>query len=472
MITDMVNLMIAFFLPWVTGYALIILISGKDQLPAPLRIALSWGMGTGAVALSMMLLGAADLALTRASVSLVLIAILGVSLAVTARQHPECLRFRSAAGVKDHMPRARWSVPVSLSLFKGLLIFYITLNLLYVFARAVGLPVHSWDALATVAFKAKIFYFENRLPSMNALPHATYPLLVPFNETWVAFNLGHWSDTLIKSIFPFTLISFLMIQYHFLKTFTNKMWALMGCALLLSSNLFLLHATISYRDFFLMYYNCSVILLFCLWAKTLRSSYLWIASLFAGLATFTKLEGTAFMMVYVLVFLMLSARMRVDLKTRILHFFQFTVPAGLIMGGFHLYKITHRVLQDGVGANDKTALILSFQRLELLPSVLIKYFHELFFTGNWNILWFVLLVSLVHLWRRSRRHNREIQIIGTSLIMFFGLYAAVAVFTSNFPWIAGAKSASGISRLILHFFPLSVTLIILLNYPLKEEKPT
>jgi len=47
--------------------------------------------------------------------------------------------------------------------------------------------------------------------------------------------------------------------------------------------------------------------------------------------------------------------------------------------------------------------------------------------------------------------------------MFLGLYMAVALFTTNYAWIAGEQSHTTLSRLILHFYPLAVWLIVLLN---------
>ena len=59
------------------------------------------------------------------------------------------------------------------------IVFFVLIShsIFYIFWKSINEPIYSWDALATVALKAKIFFFEKHLPPLHLLPHPTYPFL-------------------------------------------------------------------------------------------------------------------------------------------------------------------------------------------------------------------------------------------------------------------------------------------------------
>ena len=69
-------------------------------------------------------------------------------------------------------------------------------------------------------------------------------------------------------------------------------------SILFSSNLLIFHAAISYSDFFLLYYNCTSVLLLLAWRREKDDGYLILAALLAGLATFVKLEALSYLMMH------------------------------------------------------------------------------------------------------------------------------------------------------------------------------
>jgi hypothetical protein len=201
-----------------------------------------------------------------------------------------------------------------------------------------------------------------------------------------------------------------------------------------------------------------------LWDKHQNRSFLILSSLFAGFATFVKLEGTAFLLIYLLIFIILNFSNKAYLiKNKISNLFLFTIPCFSICLAYHLFKIFNSVLKDGVGTTDKTGIFLSLSNFKLFPDVFMSFFNNLFLSGNWNIIWFVLFISFMHL--PAKIKNKEVWIILLSLFLFFALYFLTGMFTSNYIWIGGIKSDTTLSRLILHFFPLATLLIVLLNYP-------
>ncbi len=456
---DWINVFISIFIPTTLGYIILSILINK-KINSLMKISLSYGLGMGVLAIWMLFIAIIGLRFNIITIKMPLILlILSLSLRLFIRRKycrpstknlPATTLF-SISNVKYYV-----STHITKTILYTILLCYIAHNIFFVFWQATNIPIYTWDALATIAFKAKIFFFEGKLPNLNLLPHKTYPLLVPFLETWVAINLGHWDDQLIKIIFPYAFISFLGIFYSFLKIYTNRLWALIGSSILLSSNLFVYHATISYRDFFLMYYNCSTIILLLLWDKTKSPSILLLSSLFAGFATFTKLEGTAFLPILLLFFLLIILRQNYPIKKKIKQIIIFTIPATSICLSYHIYKITHNVIKS-----DKTVFDFTLSKLLLFPHIIIVFLRNMFLSSNWSIVWIVFFISLLRLKENIYNKKTALSIIFV-ILLFFTEYALVALFTANYVWIAGDLNMMGLSRLLLHFYPLSVLTIILL----------
>jgi hypothetical protein len=342
-----------------------------------------------------------------------------------------------------------------------LLGLYISYYLFYIFWRAVNVPVEAWDALSSVAFKAKVFFYERWLYYLKDMPpHPSYPVLLPLSMTWIAICLGRWSDQFIKIVYPCATLSFVIVAYHFLRSFTDRKWALLGVAMILSSNELIHHSTIAYRDQFLMFYAITALMLLILWHRAKNDGLLLLAAFFAGFGAFIKVEGTPYLAVFSLLLAgMLYFDRDIPIRTRIFIFLKFAVPAFLLGSVFYIYKFMHNFPSER-----ESGLEISIGNLARLPVILGSFWKDLFISGNWNIIWFLLALSLlVNAGKIGKR--AEIRTLFFALVMFIGLYMGLALFTSEFVWIAGEKSSTTVSRLMLHFYPIAPLLIALLNYP-------
>lgn len=472
---DAFNLIISIVIPLLFGFNLLSIFFSGQRLDNFLKLGLSYGLGTGVIALWMLYIGVSGLPFNVQIITLPIIVMIIILTFINLYQN-----YKASVNnpIKSHGNLASSSekldeykhFKLTVSTF---LIFFIGINILYIFWRALNIPIISYDAIATIAFKAKIFFYEEKLPPLTLLPHQTYPLLVPFTLTWTAINLGAWSDQLVQITFPCLLLSFLMIFYKFLRYFTDRLWALFGVALLLSSNFFIVHAAIAYRDFTLMYFNCTTIMLLLLWRKSGIFGFLLTASLFSGISTFVKLEGTSFLLIHCLLALIIIKNLtNLSTQQKIKHFLAFSIPGAFICFSFLVYKFLVGATKEGVGIVDKTGMEFSLEKIQLVPQIFQSFAQNLFLSGNWNILWLALLVSLVLL--SGKKKNAEIRLTLLALGLYFTMYFLVALFTMNYTWIAGENNSTTLSRLILHFFPLAVLSIILLNYPdsADEQKPT
>lgn len=446
------SLFISLALPFVTGYTFLNFLFRKNRLNLAVSLSLSYGLGLGILTQWMFLLGILGIKYN--------VQIIGAPLLIFSIF---LVPFVFKRGKKNYVSTVTMSSIKTLDkVFCVLLGAYIVYYIFYVFWRALNIPIYSWDAIASIAFKAKVFFFEKTIPNLKNFPsvsHPSYPIHVPLIQTWIALNLGVWNEQLIKIIFPIAFLSFIIIHNNFLTYYTNKKWALFGTVLLISSNLLILHATISYRDLFLLYYNCTTIILLLLWNSKKDDAFLILAALYAGFATFTKLEGTAYLVIYTALFFLILLYQKISpFRKNLNKFLKFTIPGFSICFFYHFYKILTKV------PTEKLRFNFTWASLSRIPIILEKFAEDIFLSGNWNIIWFLLVLSLVVNFTKFRK-KIEVKLLFLTLAMFFGLYFLNCLLTENFIWILGISKVPGLSRLILHFFPLATMLIILLNYP-------
>jgi len=469
---ELIQISISLSIPICLGYCILSYLFRRSTLCSLTKLALSYGLGLGCLSIWMLILGILRLPLTTYSIGFPLLFISFVLATLTYIYKKNHINPNTQLHHNDLFPY-KFPLHVSFaSIIKiiVLLLFldFICLNLFYTFWYAFNMPIFAYDAIATIAYKAKVIWTHQQLPDLNVFPHPSYPLFIPFIQAWIGFNLNYWSDQYINIIFPICLTSYLMIHYRFLSEHTNKTWGLLGCVILLSSNLLTYHAGIAYRDLFLMYFNCVTIVLLIQWSNKKDSSYLILASFFSGFTTFTKLEGTAYFLIHIVIFLFLNFKDNVFyLKKKWFNLAKFIFPSFIICFGYHLFKIMTLFANDTSIPLEKMEFEFSLEKLALFPTIIKVFLINLFYSNNWNIFWFLFLIGLIHLTKKFRR--LEIKILFLSLLSFFCLYIMVSLFTTNYIWIAGEKSATGLSRLFLHFFPLAVLLLVILIYPELED---
>jgi len=457
------NLIISLLVPTLAGYAICLILFKKLPFNSLVSLSISFGVGIGMITHWMLLLSMIGLTYSRANICFPLTAVSLISIFYIKknRMYKNIDRNDLIADKRIDGFTSGFLNNFSLKTIIGIAVFvYITFQIYFVFWRSLNIPICSWDALYVIASKAKCLFYEGSIEPLKNYNLSSYPLHVPLSLTWVALNLGVWDEQLIKIIFPVVFLCYLIIQYDFLCRHTNKWWALIGTGLFVSANFPIYHATIAYRDFFLMYYNISVIILLLTGYETERDQFFILAGLFAGFATFTKLEALGYFFVNSLAFLFLLFKMkRCGLKEKMVKFLKFIVPGIGIFLFYYLYKHIHNIGQ-GQG---RFLFDFNWQNLARIKVILWRFLEDFFLSGNWNILWFLLAVSLF-VRRASITKNFQTKILLLLLLLYLGFYFIIALFTANFISIAGSHSYTVLSRLILHFFPLCPLLIVFLNY--------
>ncbi len=455
------GILTSFIVPIILGYAVVSFLFRHRPLGLLFNLALSYGLGMGLLTQWMLILGILKKNFSVYSIGLPLITV-AVSFLVGV---VFCWRDKRASRarqiqrdwklfIQDFCVR---NIPVKISWL--ILLGYIAYEIYFVFRNATNVPVYTWDAIYFISKKAKVFFYDQSMAKTPYFPVPFYPMHASLAQTWVALNLNVWDDQWIKIIFPVAFLSYSYIHFHILKKLTNFIWALIGVVLLFSSNLFIVHASIEYSDFFLIYYNCTAIGLLLFWSREKNNAYLLLAAMFAGLATFCKLEGLIYFVIQIILVAYISFQDKgFSLRIMLRRVFQFSVIGFSIYSIFYFYKFTAHIPAVGRLNYD-----FQWEHLIRLKAIAGEFAWNLFSTGNWNILWFLLAVSLIHL--PARWKWIEVRLLVISLVLFFAAIGGLGLLTVNFLYLFGAQSYISLSRLILHFFPLASILVVLLNFP-------
>ena len=445
--TNALGMASALLFPCALGSAVLLLILGRPLKSGLMTASVGLGLGLGIITQWMMILLVMRCPLNPWTIDLPLCGILAL-LAALLRPWNKNL---------TAPPNAER--PASMSLVKSLVFMaavgYMAYQIYFAFVNALIFPVFTPDGLHSVALKAKYFYDNGPLEDLNSLVSPSYPLHVELSMAWIALNLHAWDDQAVKIVFPLIFTCCLIIECGFLEYFTDRMWAAIGGALLCSSNFFNYHATIEYRALFLAFYALVPLLMLILWDRERNDGYLLLGGLFAGFAAFTKLEATGYVLVYAAILWIILQRTNAGHGRKLVASVRFFLPVVVIVIFFLTIKKMFGVsLAEGLlgmpGHIDYPARALDMTA---------KLAENLFLTNNWNILWFILLVSLTFHAGRIKECF-VIQILLAALVLFLGLYFCAGLWTVSYEKLYDPLN---LSRAILHFFPLVPLLIVFLN---------
>lgn len=443
-------------LPLTVGSLLVSWFSRRNPLPLPLTMALGFGAGTGVLTHLFVILNYIELPHRLAMVT-VLLGCLGVLLAWLMFVNRNDRRPPISFG-----PRPR---PDIINISLGLFILYL---LSFIFWNGYSTPIHSWDTLSTMGFKAKIIYYSQFLDYIPRFGKFDYPLHLPTLMAWTAHGSGGWDDTLVKIIFPLYCLAFSVVLFYTLRMLTNGRWAVAGVALLFSSGFFVYHATIAYRDMTMMYFNCNCILLILLWQKSDYRIALSLAALFSGFTTFIKLEGFGYLGMHnMLVLAILTFDRKLTLPEKFRRQLIFSVVSIGIYAVFAVFKKTQilpnvpdwRVVATHFDLN-RVSVSLGVESLQRVNVVIQRYLENMFLSGNWNLIWALFAASCLRLERWAQSATLRYLIL--YLTMYFGIYLAAYSLTQHYYWVADKYDV--MSRSLLHIWPLIIAATCILNH--------
>lgn len=459
-VTEIFSLVLAVLFPALIGQALILFLLPSQRLPTALVVSLAYGLGLGMINQLILFFDFVHIPLAPRAIFVTIICSSGILYSrVKYRQKQGAVPKRPL-----QLPIVRDDIPnVLRQPFIWILTAYIAFQLFYVFFLSLNLPVYSLDGIYFIARKAKVFFYDGSLEQLKFFDWASYPMHSTISMLWVALNMGEWNEYAVKIVFPLTFCAFLVMSYYFLRIHAGVRLALTGVALTAASNLLTYHATIEYSDLSLLYYMCGALILVMFWHRTQDNGYLILASLFAGLGTFTKLEGFSYLLILIAVVLAVALYSRGWSFAVLKSFMIFSAPAMAIYLHFFFYKII-----KGVPIIGRLMYDFSAANLTRAGAIFTAIINELFFSNNWNLVWFLLIVTLLQPHRRILRfENLLLAAVIVCVLMF---YTVLSFFTSNYMWLAGEQKFISLSRVLMPLYPIAVWLIVLLNAGADDRK--
>jgi len=187
-----------------------------------------------------------------------------------------------------------------------------------------------------------------------------------------------------------------------------------------------------------------------------------LASLFAGFTTFTKLEGTGYLFCQTLIFFLFLFKQKKPKTLFIKNMLLFLCPSYFICIFYHIYKF----LIGATQLNQKFIIPTSLEFWHRTANTFFKFAENLFFSGNWNMVWIIFVISLWQV-KKYKNNSQATAMVGV-VLLYFSLYFMVAILSPNETSITGEYSSTVLSRIILHFYPLATAAIILINAPISS----
>jgi hypothetical protein len=279
-------------------------------------------------------------------------------------------------------------------------LFLTLLAVLFVYAvfRAALYPVWAWDAYATWAFKAKVFYLNQTVNLQGFEAHNYYPNLVPLLLTYLYLWLMQVNDHLVKLVFPLFGAALLALLYSFFLRMGLSRTRSLGLTAFFALNgvTFIVHLYITYADLALTYFTLGAVGLIYLWLtdRPPRDALPLSAAMCAGMA-WCKFEGSPLAATIVLAAGLTLLWLRPpNLGRRLLDLIW---PIAGILLGYLPWRLFMQMHHIETGSDH----ILGFyagQLWQALPALLQGLFYPKFF----GLLWLAALLSLVWLLKKPR----------------------------------------------------------------------
>lgn len=430
------------------GYSILKTVLHLERRPLPDELAISYGIGMGAVALEFLFFWLIKVRPT--IINMILPWIIIFTAFFFVKRVP-------VTNVPLHHSQGKHSP------FEKFLVCGITLEVFLSFFRALIRPIESYDSVAIYAVRAKVFHEAGAIPPdffskiTKIFPNSGHPLMIPLNEAWIYKFLGSFNDLLVKAIFPLYFVALLIVFYFALRDFFDRKRSLLFTFLLATIPQFNRFSSVGYADFVLTFYFTAGFVYLFRWMKKENIGYLIVSAILFGFACWTKMEGWALFIAVVLIlfiFLLLNPRRYIKAPIKAGVFFLIVILIGL----------PWILLVDAMGLEneafqfktlDVDRFISSFSNLDRCPRIVYEFQKQFFGPKKWNIIWIIFLALFVLNFRDIFR--RDMKYITMLLVLIMCGYA---YFYLLMPLKPGEPIniyiSTNLSRLFIHFTPLCV----------------
>jgi hypothetical protein len=453
----------AIMLPLLSGMLTLGLITGNQRISAGFALALGYALGIGILGQLMLLMGWLDLPLNKNTISLavfIYISVISFLFLLRLYYFPPVVRH-----CEERFSATKQSLTWAHKLFFAIMLAYVLYQICFIFWDAFFVPIYQADAFSVYAYKAKMFFYTHNLRQPSELylsgKSLSYPLQALLVITWEAFNIGQWHEGWAQVTVSLNCLAFIVIIYNCMKFWTNTLASLLTTALMLSSLFFVLHASIVYGDFTVMFYTIVALLLMGRGIYGRSLSFIILGGLMSAFAASVKLEGIGYWMLGVIILCrFIFDREFFNFRFVSMALAGFISPFIMVETNFDLFKAHYKIIE--IWDKGHYFIFPAQQFTARILKMVQALSDNLFLSGNWNILWFFLIIMALINWKQKKPF--AVKFFSFALIMFFVNYFMAVEFTRTAIYIANPENLDSLSRLLLHFFPLCPVLIGLLMH--------
>ncbi len=320
----------------------------------------------------------------------------------------------------------------------SLLLFLIFLQVLYTGFEVWLRPLSAWDGWASWLLKAKTFYLSGYFnPDIFHLIQDTYPYVINLTGTFIYYTLGHVNDRTVLLFFYFV---YLMLGLHFFQ----RTKSLLFTFLFLSLQNVIRHGgrfEAGYADLTLGFYIFLCFSLLQNYLKSRKFKNLLLLSIFMGITSLIKEEGWVFAVILEIIIFYRTRRLAL---LWLIPFIDWRIFK-------HLNHITYTLYPNPI------------LHLTRLPNTLLLLSNEFLNLKNWNLAWPAFFVTLAVFWKKI---NKDALFIITAQIT---AYILVFLISPHSPSI---HVPNVIDRLFLHFIPLLVYIVCVVNTDIETGAAT
>lgn len=335
-----------------------------------------------------------------------------------------------------------------------LLVGATSLQIVYIFFRALIKPIESFDAVAIYAPKAKIFFLANTIPSdfffrfKGIIEHIEYPLLLPLAQTYFYTFMGSLDDHLVKIIFPLFYLSIIVMTYAILKRYCSRKVSLLFTFLLSTVPSFANFGTIGYADILLTFYYCASAFYLYLWINDKKSSLLILSIIFSGLALWLKTNALMLLPVNILV--MSAYLIFTKFKEYKSPLFYICSLIAIIFC-YNTFFIQHfnLILHEDFALSGLSEKLL--KNITQTHQILHEYQKQFFGPKKWNLIWVAFILLLIT--NIKKVFCKDIRYITLTIFFVFAGYTATYLLT---PIKLSYYLSTTASRFFFHFLPIVI----------------
>lgn len=419
------------FIILLSGFLFIKTFNFFDNSPLIEKLSFSWGLGAGLISAQLFLYSLIGIQWNKSSITLPWL-ILGVIFLINTH--------------KLTIPK----VPtINLNNFYKIFLIMLLSLIIFVGIESVIRPAQAWDAFSNWVFRPKVFFINNNL-DLDYVQYTRddYPLILPLIGTYGYITMGEVDDKYILLLFYMFYLAIGGIFFSFCIKNFNIQTGILFTFLLLSIQNILRHGgryEAGQADLALGYFILTTSVVTYYFIKFKDNKYLILALIFAGLTAQIKNDGMPFFLIINLVIFFFITRWK---KIKL---YKYMLISPIIIGPWLIYKALNNypvnfLLTDGLNIQLDRSLI-----------VFLSMSKEFFNLQNWNLLWIILLFTIIIYIKNLKLTKILILILTLQWLSYFLIFLMT-------PREPQGHIENVINRLYLHIAPLAMLIIAIIIY--------